>query len=210
MGSVSFSPSLDCQKALFFMLCLSVVVLMCSGEVFVSVSSLIFATTPIERLSKKAMLTLLLSLGRRDLILTPTKLQIFRLSQYEKIIYLDADTLVLRQLSHLFDLPVPFAAAPDIGWPDCFNSGEPVFLRSLRHSPYLTRFFSPSLPTGVMVLTPSDETFRRLMAMSAERGSWDGGDQGLLNDFYGSGTQGGESWHRLSYIYNVTPSAYYQ
>jgi glycogenin glucosyltransferase len=61
----------------------------------------------------------------------------------------------------------------------------------------------------MMVLTPSEANFDRLMAMSAERGSWDGGDQGLLNDFFGPGGEGGE-WHRLSYTYNVTPSAFYQ
>ena len=38
--------------------------------------------------------------------------------------------------------------------------------------------------------------------MSTERGSWDGGDQGLLNDFF-------PDWNRLSFTYNVTPSAYY-
>jgi len=38
--------------------------------------------------------------------------------------------------------------------------------------------------------------------MAAERGSWDGGDQGLLNDYF-------PNWNRLSFTYNVTPSAYY-
>jgi alpha-N-acetylglucosamine transferase len=115
--------------------------------------------------------------GRRDLAHSLTKLHLFRLTQYSKVIFLDADTLVLRPLSHLFDLPVDFAAAPDQGWPDAFNS-------------------------GVMVATPSIETFDALTAMMKQRGSWDGGDQGLLNDFF-------PNWHRLSFTYNVTPSAYY-
>lgn len=53
-----------------------------------------------------------------------------------------------------------------------------------------------------MVATPSEETFEGLGDMMAERGSWDGGDQGLLNDYF-------PSWNRLSFTYNVTPSAYY-
>lgn len=106
-----------------------------------------------------------------------TKLHLFRLTQYSKIIFLDADTLVLRPLTALFDLECAFAAAPDIGWPDAFNS-------------------------GVMVATPSDATFADLIAMMADRGSWDGGDQGLLNDYF-------SDWYRLSFKYNVTPSAYY-
>lgn len=104
-------------------------------------------------------------------------MHLFRLTQYSKVIFLDADTLVLRPISHLFSLTAPFSAAPDSGWPDAFNS-------------------------GFMVATPSDATFEGLMTMMSERGSWDGGDQGLLNDFF-------PDWHRLSFTYNVTPSAYY-
>ncbi|GAA5971960.1 hypothetical protein JCM11641_001587 [Rhodosporidiobolus odoratus] len=116
-------------------------------------------------------------LGRRDLALTLTKLHLFRLTHYRKVLFLDADTLVLRPLSHLFDLPYPFAAAPDQGWPDAFNS-------------------------GVMLAEPSLETFEGLMGMMRARGTWDGGDQGILNDYF-------PNWHRLSFTYNVTPSAYY-
>jgi alpha-N-acetylglucosamine transferase len=115
--------------------------------------------------------------GRKDLAASLTKLHLFRLTQYDKIIFLDADTLVCRPLSPLFDLPHQFAAAPDSGWPDAFNS-------------------------GVMLTTPSQKTFKDLIKMMDERGSWDGGDQGLLNDYF-------SNWHRLSFTYNVTPSAYY-
>ncbi|KAI5480404.1 glycosyltransferase family 8 protein [Pseudohyphozyma bogoriensis] len=116
-------------------------------------------------------------LGRQDLSATLTKLHLFRLTQFKKAIFLDADTLVLRPLSHLFSLEAAFSAAPDSGWPDAFNS-------------------------GFMVTTPSEETFDGLVEMMKERGSWDGGDQGLLNDFF-------PNWNRLSFTYNVTPTAYY-
>ncbi|GAA5965772.1 hypothetical protein JCM3765_007340 [Sporobolomyces pararoseus] len=116
-------------------------------------------------------------LGRRDLAASLTKLHAFRLSQYEKIIFLDADTLVLRPLAHLFESPHPFSAAPDQGWPDAFNS-------------------------GVMVFKPSQETFDGLIETMKRKGTWDGGDQGLLNDYF-------PNWNRLSFTYNVTPSAYY-
>ncbi|GAA5889860.1 hypothetical protein JCM8208_001149 [Rhodotorula glutinis] len=116
-------------------------------------------------------------LGRRDLAATLTKLHLFRLTQFDKVIFLDADTLVVRPISHLFQIPHQFAAAPDQGWPDAFNS-------------------------GVLVATPSLDTFDALMDMMRTRGTWDGGDQGLLNDFF-------PDWHRLSFTFNVTPSAYY-
>lgn len=41
------------------------------------------------------------------------------------------------------------SAAPDVGWPDCFNS-------------------------GVFVFKPSAETFQRLITFAQERGSFDG------------------------------------
>lgn len=116
--------------------------------------------------------------GRLDLNTVLTKLHIFRLTQYSKLIFLDADVLPIRQLSHLFTLPHEFAAVPDVGWPDIFNS-------------------------GVMVLTPGEEKFKDLVELLKSKGSWDGGDQGLLNEWRG------DNWHRLSFTYNTTPTAAY-
>jgi glycogenin glucosyltransferase len=107
-----------------------------------------------------------------------TKLHVFRLTQYTKILFLDADVLPLRPLSHLLALPHDFSAVPDVGWPDIFNS-------------------------GVMALTPSDSSFEELRELLKTRGSWDGGDQGLLNEWRG------DNWHRLSFTYNTTPTAAY-
>ncbi|KAH9459723.1 hypothetical protein Pst134EB_007953 [Puccinia striiformis f. sp. tritici] len=132
-------------------------------------------------------------LGRQDLSSTMTKIHIWRLTQYEKVIYLDSDTLLLKSISHLFELAPPFSACADIGWPDCFNS-------------------------GLMVISPSNETFGKIFQHFLSHGSWDGGDQGLLNDYFAqssgemspTGSEGQSSgWNRLSFVYNVTPSAYY-
>ncbi|EFP81581.2 uncharacterized protein PGTG_07830 [Puccinia graminis f. sp. tritici CRL 75-36-700-3] len=132
-------------------------------------------------------------LGRQDLSSTITKIHIWRLTQYEKVIYVDSDTLLLRPLSHLFELASPFSACADIGWPDCFNS-------------------------GLMVIKPSNETFEKIFQHFLTHGSWDGGDQGLLNDYFAqssgelspAGSDGqSQGWNRLSFVYNVTPSTYY-
>ncbi|TCD66487.1 glycogenin glucosyltransferase [Steccherinum ochraceum] len=117
-------------------------------------------------------------LGRLDLNSVLTKLHIFRLTQYSKLIFLDADVLPIRPLSHLFTLPHEFSAVPDVGWPDIFNS-------------------------GVMVLSPGEEKFTELVELLKSKGSWDGGDQGLLNEWRG------DNWHRLSFTYNTTPTAAY-
>ncbi|KAL1708306.1 glycosyltransferase family 8 protein [Schizophyllum commune] len=117
-------------------------------------------------------------LGRPDLNTVLTKLHIFRLTQYEKIIFLDADVLPVRPLSHLFALPHEFSAVPDVGWPDIFNS-------------------------GVLVFSPGEDKFNELRELLKSKGSWDGGDQGLLNEWRG------ENWNRLSFTYNTTPTAAY-
>ncbi|KLT43180.1 nucleotide-diphospho-sugar transferase [Cutaneotrichosporon oleaginosum] len=131
-------------------------------------------------------------MGRLDLDRALTKLHIFRLgSMFKTVFYMDADTLPIRPLSHLFHSTAPhtLSACPDIGWPDCFNS-------------------------GVMVIRPrlSDfENLRQLMVAdsSGGNGSFDGADQGLLNHYFSEEGEGGP-WHRLPFTYNVTPSAAYQ
>ncbi|KAG8903496.1 glycogenin glucosyltransferase [Tulasnella sp. 403] len=117
-------------------------------------------------------------LGRPDLSLVLTKLHVFRLTQFDKIIFLDADVLPIRPLSHLFALTAPFSAVPDVGWPDIFNS-------------------------GFMVLQPGQDKFDDIMRLVRTKGSWDGGDQGILNEWRG------DDWNRLSFTYNTTPTAAY-
>lgn len=96
--------------------------------------------------------------------------------------FLDADTLVLRNADELFTRP-DFSAASDIGWPDSFNS-------------------------GVFVYVPNNETYRQLVDFAVTHGSYDGGDQGLLNDFF-SNWRDLPSEHRLPFIYNMTAGAFY-
>lgn len=66
---------------------------------------------------------------------TFSKLHVFGLTEFDKIVYLDADLLLLSNIDELFDkLPLeghtdsledrPFAAASEVFPPDTFNSGE--------------------------------------------------------------------------------------
>jgi glycogenin glucosyltransferase len=98
------------------------------------------------------------------------KLRAWELTDLDRAVLLDADTLVLQNVDDLFtrpglDGPDAFAAAPDFFMPDRFNS-------------------------GVMVLTPSRDTFGRMMAALRASPSYDGGDQGFLNTFY-------EGWYAM-------------
>ncbi len=62
---------------------------------------------------------------------------------------MDADCVVLQNIDNLFERE-EFSAAPDAGWPDCFNS-------------------------GVFVYQPSKETFTQLMIFASQQNvSFDG------------------------------------
>ncbi|XP_075969540.1 uncharacterized protein LOC142972359 isoform X2 [Anticarsia gemmatalis] len=121
-------------------------------------------------------------LQRPELGITFTKIHCWSLTQYEKCVFLDADTLVVQNCDELFERE-QLSAAPDVGWPDCFNS-------------------------GVFVYTPSAETFSQLITFAQERGSFDGGDQGLLNSFFSDWAHGDINKH-LPFLYNVTSAAFY-
>ncbi|XP_043515477.1 glycogenin-2 isoform X2 [Frieseomelitta varia] len=121
-------------------------------------------------------------LARPELGVTFTKLHCWRLTQYEKCVFLDADTLVVRNCDELFEKE-ELSAAPDVGWPDCFNS-------------------------GVFVYKPSQQTFASITAFAAAKGSFDGGDQGLLNMYFSDWARKDISKH-LPFIYNMCSTATY-
>nr|UEK51520.1 GYG-like protein 2 [Parasacculina yatsui] len=121
-------------------------------------------------------------LCRPELGVTLTKLHAWRLTHYTKCVFLDADCLVVANCDELFARE-ELSAAPDIGWPDCFNS-------------------------GVFVFTPSFETFDALLRLVETTGSFDGGDQGLLNEYFSCWCTG-PAERRLSFLYNMVVSVTY-
>uniref|UniRef100_A0A2K5NLX5 glycogenin glucosyltransferase n=4 Tax=Cercopithecidae TaxID=9527 RepID=A0A2K5NLX5_CERAT len=100
---------------------------------------------------------------RPELGVTLTKLHCWSLTQYSKCVFMDADTLVLANIDDLFERE-ELSAAPDPGWPDCFNS-------------------------GVFVYQPSVETYNQLLRLASEQGlvqvpklciSWDESNHGII------------------------------
>lgn len=92
-----------------------------------------------------------------------SKFRLWQLTDYEKVVFLDADLLVLRNMDFLFE------EAPELS--ATVNSGA--------------RFNS-----GVMVLEPCNCTFDLLMSGIHDIESYNGGDQGYLNEVF-------TWWHRL-------------
>ncbi len=111
-----------------------------------------------------------------------TKLRAWELVDFDKVVLLDADTLVLQNVDDLFTRP-EIAAGPDFFLPDRFSS-------------------------GVMVLEPRQSTFDRMVLRLAIAESYDGGDQGFLNSFF-EGWYALPVAHRLPVGYNM-PHFIYQ
>lgn len=124
----------------------------------------------------------LAQLKRPELGCTFSKLRAWKLTQFTKCVFLDADTLVLQNVDDLFERE-ELSAVSDVGWPDCFNS-------------------------GVFVFCPSDRTYAALIEHAKIYGSFDGGDQGLLNDFFSDWSQSDISRH-LPFTYNTVATAVY-
>ncbi|MCD7458751.1 hypothetical protein HAX54_039052 [Datura stramonium] len=91
-----------------------------------------------------------------------SKFRLWQLTDYEKIIFIDADIIVLRNIDILFKFP-QLSATGNAG--SIFNS-------------------------GVMVIEPSNCTFNMFIQHTKDIVSYNGGDQGFLNEIF-------VWWHRL-------------
>ncbi|KAL3619906.1 hypothetical protein CASFOL_034818 [Castilleja foliolosa] len=91
-----------------------------------------------------------------------SKFRLWQLTDYDKIIFIDADLLVLRNIDFLFQMPEISATGNEA---TLFNS-------------------------GVMLIEPSNCTFQLLMDHINEIESYNGGDQGYLNEIF-------TWWHRI-------------
>jgi hypothetical protein len=85
-----------------------------------------------------------------------TKLKIFNMTNYDKVVFLDADTIVTHTIEDLFECQ--------------------KFCANLKHSERLN--------SGVMVVEPSSELFEDMLSKVAILHSYTGGDQGFLNSYY--------------------------
>lgn len=178
-------------------------------------------------------------LQRPELAKTFTKIELWGLDQYEKVLYLDADTLPLileletpTSDSTVIDLlKLEFAqgkilAAPDSGFPDIFNSG--VFLLKPNKETY------NDLKNLVQHQQLQSQNQNQNESRVNQSISFDGADQGLLNQYFNiqpnwvqtvfdsgnlnlnvngdliSGNSAANNWIKLPFLYNVTPSVAYE
>eukprot|EP00877_Chromochloris_zofingiensis_P003594 jgi/Chrzof1/13235/Cz07g25200.t1 len=141
------------------------------------------------------------------------KLHMWRLEQYSKVVYLDADMIVLRNLDHLFKLEDGFWAACD-----CYH-GRDAEEEHARCPHYqaadgvqggayfnavglLTNLLLPSPVTaGFFVMSPDSAELSRFEAAlstpEAQAAITDYAEQDFLNWYYAA------TWRRLPYTYNA-------
>lgn len=85
-----------------------------------------------------------------------TKLAIFNMTEYDRLVLVDADSLILRDMSPLFSCGVFCAVFIN---PCYFNS-------------------------GLMMITPNETLFEDMQRVLPDTPSYDGGDQGFLNEYF--------------------------
>ncbi len=85
-----------------------------------------------------------------------SKLHTWNMTEYERIVFLDSDTLVIKNIDHLFDCG--------------------TFCAAMRHSDLFN--------SGIMVIEPSAAVFQDMLVKAPWFPSYDGGDQGFLNEYF--------------------------
>ena len=114
-----------------------------------------------------------------DFLYTYTKLHIFSYEEFDKIIFLDSDLIVIKSIDHLFkDIDKDFAAC------DC--------------TPYFEHIFN----SGVMVIKPAKKLFQDMLIKKDILPSYDGSDQGFLNEYFKN------NWEKLNIKYNCGKRIY--
>ena len=117
--------------------------------------------------------------GRKPAFHTPldnfAKLRLWRMTEYERIVFIDADALVLRNIDKLFGYP-EFSAAPNV---------------------YESLADFHRLNSGVFVARPSTDTFDAMLArLDAPDAHWPRTDQTFLQTFF-------PDWHGLPVTMNM-------
>ena len=110
---------------------------------------------------------------------THTRFHAWNYTEFSKIIYVDADFMLMTYIDELFDIPEDFAAAP------CSRPGV----------------LDPCFNAGLLVFRPDTRHYQEIMKLWWETTEKDTcpTDQELLNDYYTDVS----SWKTLPYAYNI-------
>lgn len=109
------------------------------------------------------------------------KLRIWEFEEFDRVVFLDADTIVVRNIERLFGYP-EFSAAPNL---------------------YETLNDMHRLNSGVFVAEPSRATYDDMLEqLDVPEKFWKRTDQTFLETYF-------SDWHGLPYVYNVLQYVYF-
>lgn len=109
------------------------------------------------------------------------KLEVWRLTDYQRVVFLDADTLVVKNIDRLFGYP-EFSAAPNL---------------------YETLADMHRLNSGVFVAAPAAATYHAMLQRLDTPGAfWRRTDQTFLQHYF-------PDWHGLPYTFNALQYLYF-
>ena len=140
-----------------------------------------------------------------------TKLHLFELVEYDTILYIDADSLVVKDVGHLLHID------DQNGSSDTANNNADEKRRGLLAAAPDVLPPDEKFNAGVMVLRPSKVVFDEMVscllpnnstlngATTKPCTSYDGGDTGFLNSFYPGWYSEMPSYSRLTCGYNAQP-----
>jgi len=95
--------------------------------------------------------------------MTFTKLNIWKQCEYKKLLYIDADTVVLKNIDHLFTIKEKFSAV--LGYSKILNYN--------------------GIESGVLLIEPCLDTYNGLiLAMNSDKYDLTMSDQSLINDYF--------------------------
>jgi alpha-N-acetylglucosamine transferase len=117
-----------------------------------------------------------------DFSYTYTKLHIFNYDEFDRIIFLDSDLVVIKNIDHLFETNFQNIAACDC-------------------TPFSKTIFN----SGVLIIKPDRKIFQDMMNKKDTLRTYDGGDQGFLNSYFAEWTKLDIKYNSGKRIFSRTP-----
>ena len=124
-------------------------------------------------------------------------------TQWDKIIYLDSDIIVLKDIDHLFDIESEFSAARscalsvDLSMIEGFNGR--IEVKDIPPTAYTASFDEDHFNAGVLVISPNKTVYNEMMSIKDTLvPDSESSDQGFLNKYYK------DRWNKLDTIYNAS------
>lgn len=132
-----------------------------------------------------------------------TQVSVWQLEEFARLVWLDADMLVRRNMDQLFDLGMGSKAMATVSQCMCTAAGPGSLpYVNAENCPFINRATGKHIfNAGLLVIKPSAESYRALLSLidASDLSKLHLAEQELLNDFFK------DEWHVLDYVYSANP-----